>query len=64
VGGDRIAFSMSVDYLHATFDVENLKGEEDGHYYYYDSDDNQWYVSDDELDISGLMIQLGLTIRF
>lgn len=49
VGGKKVKFAASIDYLGAEFDVTG---------------ENGWIPSEDKLDISGLAIQLGVMFRF
>jgi hypothetical protein len=48
-GGEKVKFSASVDYLHATFDVTGKNG---------------WQPNEDHLNISGFALQIGTLFRF
>lgn len=48
-GGKIASFSLSLDYLSASFDVETYHG---------------WRASEDTLDISGFSLSLGVLLRF
>lgn len=48
-GGKIVSFSLSLDYLSASFDVETHNG---------------WRANDDSLDMSGLSLNLGVLLRF
>lgn len=49
VGGKRLSFAGSVDYLYAEFDVDTANG---------------WAASSDDVSLSGIMVQLGILMRF
>lgn len=49
--GRSFAFKASVDFVKASFDAKMERG-------------SNWYLSDNELDISGVALQLGFTGRF
>jgi len=48
-GGKIASFSMTLDYLNASFDVTTRNG---------------WVASDNKLDISGVALQMGVLFRF